>query len=259
MRKICVVAVLFTLCLAFAAEAAKIRLGVDGGPHEEIGEVVQRLAAERGLEIELVRFSDYILPNAALVDKEIDANSFQHLPYMEAMMAERGYKLSNIGATVLMPLAAFSKTIKTKEDIKDGISIAIPNDPSNGGRALILLQDQGLLKVDPAAGITPTVLDITDNPHKFKFVELEASQMVPVIADTDLSIITTNYTVEAGMVPARDAVFIEGSKSPYVNIIAVRQGEEDRPEFKTLVECYQNETVREFVDGKYKGAIVCGW
>ena len=260
-----VLAALFVLFLGVgslgvgSAEAAKIKLGVDGGPHEEIGELVQKLAAEKGLEVELVRFADFILPNAALADGDIDVNSFQHLPYLEEMMKDRGYKLVSIGKTVLMPLGVYSETVKSLDAIKNGMTVAIPNDPSNGGRALLLLQDRGLIEVDPAKELLPTVLDITKNPHEFKFVELEASQMVRAIQDSDLSVITTNYAVESGLVPARDALFIESSKSPYVNIIAVREGEEGRPEFKTLVECYNSDAVRAFVDEKYKGAIVCAW
>lgn len=255
-----VLAALFVLSLGVgSAEAAKIKLGVDGGPHEEIGELVQKLAAEKGLEVELVRFADFILPNAALADGDIDVNSFQHLPYLEAMMKDRGYKLVSIGSTVLMPMGAYSKTLKSVDELKDGMTVAIPNDPSNGGRALLLLQDRGLLKVNPDAKLLPTVLDVTENPHGLKFVELEASQMVRAIQDSDLSVITTNYAVESGLIPAKDALFIESSKSPYVNVIVVREGEEGRPEFKTLVECYNSDAVKAFVDEKYKGAIVCAW
>ena len=255
-----VLAALFVLSLGVgSAEAAKIKLGVDGGPHEEIGELVQKLAAEKGLEVELVRFADFILPNAALADGDIDVNSFQHLPYLEAMMKDRGYKMVSIGSTVLMPMGAYSKTLKSVDELKDGMTVAIPNDPSNGGRALLLLQDRGLLKVNPDAKLLPTVLDVTENPHGLKFVELEASQMVRAIQDSDLSVITTNYAVESGLIPAKDALFIESSKSPYVNVIVVREGEEARPEFKILVECYNSAAVKAFVDEKYKGAIVCAW
>ena len=253
-----VLAALFVLSLGVgSAEAAKIKLGVDGGPHEEIGELVQKLAAEKGLEVELVRFADFILPNAALADGDIDVNSFQ--PYLEAMMKDRGYKMVSIGSTVLMPMGAYSKTLKSVDELKDGMTVAIPNDPSNGGRALLLLQDRGLLKVNPDAKLLPTVLDVTENPHGLKFVELEASQMVRAIQDSDLSVITTNYAVESGLIPAKDALFIESSKSPYVNVIVVREGEEARPEFKILVECYNSDAVKAFVDEKYKGAIVCAW
>ncbi|NLL37607.1 MAG: MetQ/NlpA family ABC transporter substrate-binding protein [Fretibacterium sp.] len=251
--------VLSFLVFSGAEALEKIKLGVDGGPHEEIAEVVQKIAAEKGLEIELVLFADFILPNAALADGDIDVNSFQHLPYMENMMKDRGYKLKSIGNTVLMPMGAYSKKVRSPEEIQEGMVVAIPNDPSNGGRALLLLQDNGLISLDPAQGLLPTVLDITENRLSLKFVELDAAQMVRAIEDTDLSIITTNYAVESGLVPARDAFLIESNKSPYVNIIAVREGEEDRPEFKILVESYQNDTIKKFVDEKYKGAIVSAW
>ena len=165
-----VLAALFVLSLGVgSAEAAKIKLGVDGGPHEEIGELVQKLAAEKGLEVELVRFADFILPNTALADGDIDVNSFQHLPYLEAMMKDRGYKMVSIGSTVLMPMGAYSKTLKSVDELKDGMTVAIPNDPSNRGRALLLLQDRGLLKVNPDAKLLPTVLNVTENPHGLKF------------------------------------------------------------------------------------------
>jgi D-methionine transport system substrate-binding protein len=248
------------LCLnAGAAEAAKIKLGVDEGPHTEIAEVVQKLAAEKGLEIEIVVFADYIMPNAALADGEIDVNSFQHIPYMENMMKDRGYKLVSIGNTVLMPMAAYTKRFKDMSELKDGATVTIPNDPSNGGRALLLLAAEGLIELDPASGILPTVLDITKNERDLKFVELDAAQLPRAMDDSDIAVINTNYAIEVGLVPARDALFIESKDSPYVNIIAVRAGEEDRPEFKILVECYNNDEVGKFVDERYKGAIVSGW
>ena len=244
---------------ASPAESAKIRLGVDGGPHTEIAEVVQKIAAEKGLEIEIVTFGDYIMPNAALADGEIDANSFQHLPYLQNMMKDRGYKLVSIGNTVLMPMAAYSRRIKSLSGLKDGATVTIPNDPSNGGRALLLLAAQGLIELDPAAGIVPSVMDITKNSRGLSFVELDAAQLPRALDDTDIAVINTNYAIEAGLVPARDGLFVESKDSPYVNIIAVRAGEENRPEFKTLVECYNNGEVRKFVDERYKGAIVAGW
>ncbi len=263
MKKILVLLAALGLSVAWgtgvAAANAKIRLGVDGGPHAEIGELVKKIAAAKGLDIELVTFSDFVLPNAALADKEIDANSFQHLPYLEAMNRDRGYNLVSIGNTVLMPMAAYSKRIKSLDQLKDGMTVAIPNDPSNGGRALLLLADRELIRLDPAAGILPSVADITKNDHKLKIVELDAARLPRVLDDTDIAIINTNYAIEAGLLPARDALFVESKNSPYVNIIAVRAEDKDRPEFKTLVECYRNDEVKKFVDGHFKGALICGW
>lgn len=242
-----------------AQAAERIKLGVDGGPHTEIAEVVQKIAAEKGLEIEIVPFADFVLPNAALADGDIDANSFQHLPYMQAMMKDRGYKLVSIGNTVLMPMAAYSKRIKGLDELKDGMSITIPNDPSNGGRALLLLAAQGLIELDPAAGILPTVFDITRNDRRFKFIELDAAQLPRTLDDTDISVINTNYAIEVGMVPARDSIFVESKESPYVNIIAVREEDKNRPEFKILLESYQNDEIRKFVEERYQGALLVGF
>lgn len=263
MKKILVLLAALGLSVAWgtgvAAANAKIKLGVDGGPHTEIGELVKKIAATKGLDIELVSFSDFVLPNAALADKEIDANSFQHLPYLEAMNKDRGYNLVSIGNTVLMPMAAYSKRIKSLDQLKDGMTVAIPNDPSNGGRALLLLAERKLIELDPAAGILPSVADITKNDHKLKIVELDAAQLPRVLDDTDIAIINTNYAIEAGLLPSRDALFVESKNSPYVNIIAVRAEDKDRPEFKTLVQCYQNDEVKKFVDEHFKGALICGW
>ena len=260
MRKLLVLSVLLGMLFSAAeAEAVKIRLGVDGGPHTEIAEVVQKVAAEKGLEIEIVTFMDYIMPNAALADGEIDVNSFQHLPYLENMMKDRGYKLVSIGNTVLMPMAAYSKRLNSLNELKDGATVTIPNDPTNGGRALLILAAQGLIELDPAAGILPTVIDVTKNDRGLKFIELDAALLPRAMDDSDIAVINTNYAIEAGLIPSRDALFIESNESPYMNIIVVREGEEDRPEFKTLVESYQNDEVREFVDGRYGGAMIPGW
>lgn len=258
-KKLGILLALLVWSTGVAAAAEKIRLGVDGGPHTEIAEVVQKIAATKGLEIEIVAFADYVLPNAALADGEIDANSFQHLPYLEATMKDRGYKLTAAGNTVLMPMAAYSKRIGSLGDLKEGMTVTIPNDPSNGGRALLLLAAQKLIELDPAAGILPAVTDITRNIHGLKFMELDAAQLPRTLDDTDIAVINTNYAIEAGMIPARDALFVESKDSPYVNIIAVREEDKDRPALKILLESYQNDEVRKFVEERFKGALFPGW
>jgi D-methionine transport system substrate-binding protein len=240
------------------AEAAKIRLGVTVGPHEEIAEVAQKIAGERGLEVELVTFTDFIQPNAALSEKDIDANAFQHLPYLQNTVKDRGYKIVPIANTVLVPMTAYSKRIKSLSELKDGATVTIPNDPSNGGRALLLVADQGLIELDPASGILPSVTDITKNDHKLKFIELDAAQIARALDDTDIAVINTHYAIEAGLVLA-DALFVESKNSPYLCIIAVREEEKDRPEFRTLIESYQNDEVRRFIDERFRGAIIAIW
>ena len=248
-----------TLGAGYAEALEKIRLGVDGGPHTEIAEVVREIALANGLEVEIVAFADFVLPNAALADGDIDVNSFQHLPYLQAMIEDRGYRLVPIGNTVLMPMAGYSKRLKTLDELKDGMSVTIPNDPSNGGRALLLLASLGLIELDPGAGILPSVLDITRNDHGLKFTELDAAQLPRALDDTDLAVINTNYALEVGMSPSRDALFVESKDSPYVNVIVVREDDKERPEFKVLVESYQNEEVAKFIEERYQGALLAGW
>ena len=167
--------------------------------------------------------------------------------------------MTSIANTVLMPMAAYSKRVKNMDELKNGATVTIPNDPSNGGRALLLLASQGLIELDPASGIVPAVLDITKNNLDLNFIELDAAQLTRALDDTDIAVINTNYAIEAGLVPSQDALFVESKDSPYVCIIAVREGEEDRPEFKILVESYNNDSVRRFIDERFKGAIVAGW
>jgi len=242
-----------------AAEAAKIKMGVSAGPHTEIAEVVRKIASDKGLEIEIITFGDFTLPNAALADKEIDVNSFQHLPYLQNTIKNRGYKLTPIANTVLLPMAVYSKRVKSMGELKKGATVMIPNDPSNGGRALLLLAAEGLVELDPAAGILPTVIDVTKNPHELKFIELDAALLVRALDDTDIAVINTNYAIDAGLVPTRDSLLMESKESPYVCIIVVREGDENRPEFKVLIESYQNDEVKNFVDERFKGSLVAGW
>jgi len=240
-------------------EAARLRLGVTSGPHTEIAEVVKGIAAEKGLEIEVVTFSDFVMPNIALADGDLDVNSMQHLPYLQAQMENRGFRLAPIGYTVLMPMAVYSKRVGSMAELVHGASVAIPNDPSNGGRALLLLAHYDVIELDPAAGIVPSVLDITRNDLGLRFIELDAAQLPRVLDDADIAVINTNFAIEAGLDPERDALLVESRESPYVNIIVVREGEENRPEFKTLVESYNDDEVRRFIEERFRGAIVVGW
>jgi len=242
-----------------AAEAARLRLGVSSGPHTEIAEVVKGIAAEKGLEIEIVTFADFVMPNIALADGDLDVNSMQHLPYLRSQMESRGFRLAHIGYTVLMPMAVYSKRVGSMAELESGATVAIPNDPSNGGRALLLLGHYGVIDLDPAAGIVPSILDITRNELGLRFIELDAAQLPRVLEDADIAIINTNFAIEAGLDPESDALLVESRESPYVNIIVVREGEQDRPEFKTLVESYNNDVVRRFIEERFRGAIVVGW
>ena len=263
MRKLLVLSVLsgLVLSVAFAgtAEAARIRLGVTSGPHTEIAEVVQGIAAEKGLEIEIVTFMDFVMPNIALADGDLDVNSMQHMPFLQAQMESRGFRLTSIGYTVLMPMAVYSNRLNSMDELRNGATVAIPNDPSNGGRALLLLAHYGFIELDPAAGIVPSVLDITANNLGLRFIELDAALLPRALDDTDIAVINTNFALEAGLNPEADSLLLESRESPYVNVIVVREGEEGRPEFQILLDSYNNEEVRRFVAERFQGAIVTGW
>ncbi|WP_448953136.1 MetQ/NlpA family ABC transporter substrate-binding protein [Labrys neptuniae] len=243
---------------AFAAD--KLKLGVMGGDEQRIWEVAQKVAAKDGLDIELVAFSDYTIPNEALSNGDLDANAFQHKPYLDSQIAAHNYKIVPIGFTLVQPIGFYSKKLKAFGDIKEGAVIGIPNDPSNGGRALKLLEANGLIKVKADKGLLPTVLDITENPKKIEFKELDASLIANLLPDLDGAVINTNYALGAGLTPAKDALVQESrTNNPYGNFIAVREADKDKPIFKKLVASYQNKEVADFIDANFKGAIQPAW
>ncbi len=245
-------AVAFALAVA-PAGAETIKIGVTPGPHAEILEQVKPIAHAKGLDIEIVEFSDYVVPNAALDTGELDANSFQHEPYLVNEIDKRGYKISKVASTVTFPIGIYSRKIKAISELRDGAKVGIPNDPTNGGRVLLLLQSAGLITLADGVGLKPTVLDITGNPKKLEIVELDAAQLPRSLDDTDISAINTNYAVEAGLDPAKDAVLREAADSPYANIIAVQTARKDEPWVKTLVESYHTDAVKQFLAERFKG------
>jgi len=241
-----------------AAQAETIKIGVTPGPHAQVLEFVKPLAAKKGLEIQIIEFSDYVIPNTALDAGEIQANSFQHLPYLENQKKDRGFKIESAGYTLNFPLGIYSKKHKTFAEVPDGGKIAIQNDPTNGGRSLLLMQDRGIIKLKPDAGIKPSVADIVDNPKKLKFIEVEAAQTPRSLDDVDAASINTNYATQAGLT-LNDAILKEDAKGPYVNIIAVRTVDKDKPWVKTLLEVYHSPEVKAFVLDKFKGAVLPSW
>ncbi len=243
---------------AYATES--IKLGVMGGDEEEIAEVAQKVAAKEGLEIKIVTFSDYTIPNEALENGDLDANAFQHKPYLDAQIAARGYHIVPIGFTIVEPIAFYSSKHKTFDELPEGAQIGIPNDPSNGGRALNLLAAHGLIKLKDGVGLNPTVLDITGNPKKVTIKEVDAAQIAKYLPDLDGAIINTNYAIGAGLTPAKDALIQESrTNNPYGNFIAVREADKDKPVFKKLVAAYQSKEVADFLQEKFKGAILPAW
>lgn len=236
---------------------ATIKIGATPVPHAEILEEIKPDLKAKGITLEIVEFNDYVQPNIALNDKELDANFFQHEPYLKDFVKEhKEMKLKNAGGVHVEPMGIYSKKIKDLKELSDGAQVAIPNDPTNGGRALLLLQKADLLVLKDGASETATLQDIAENPKNLVIQEVEAAQLPRTLEDVDAAIINTNFAMNADLNPMKDALFIEDKTSPYVNIITVRDGDENRPEIKTLLETIKTEKVRKFIEDKYKGAIV---
>ncbi|WP_066271798.1 MetQ/NlpA family ABC transporter substrate-binding protein [Hydrogenophaga palleronii] len=256
-----------TLALALAAtfttpllaQDKPIKIGVTAGPHAQIFEQVKKIAEKDGLKIQIVEFSDYVQPNAALAAGDLDANSYQHKPYLDNQIKDRGYKFVSVGYTVNFPIGIYSKKVKHLKDLPEGAKFGIPNDPTNGGRVLLVLQDQGLIKLKPEAGLKATPLDVISNPKKIRFVELDAAQLPRSLDDLDASAINTNYALSAGLTPAKDAIAQESAKSPYVNLIAVREADKDKPWVAKLVKAYQSAETKQFIQTEFKGAVLAGF
>ena len=191
-----------------------------------------------------------------MAEGDLDANYFQHIPYLENFSKDHRLDLTYTAKLHIEPMGAYSDNLQKAEDINQGAHIAIPNDTVNGGRALLLLEAQGLIELDPAAGITATVLDIVSNPLKLRFSELEAAQLPRVLPDVDLAIINTNFALEAGLDPLTDDLFIEGSDSPYVNVLAVRSSDVNREDLAKLAEALLSDKVKEFILSEYGGSVV---
>ena len=245
--------------MATSLMTEQIKVGVSPGEHAEIMEEVARVAEPMGLEIDVVEFSDYVVPNQALADGDIEANSFQHVPYLEAQMKDRGFALAVVGNTITTPMGIYSDKITEIAALEEGATFGIPNDPTNGGRALLVLQQLGMIKVDPAAGLVPTVLDITENPKDLSFKELDAAQLPRSLADLDAALINTNYAIASGLSPKEDSIAMESADNPYVNVIVVQEGKEDAPWVKTLLEAYHSDEIKAFIDESYHGTVITSW
>jgi D-methionine transport system substrate-binding protein len=246
-------------CFAGAVDAQTIRVGVTGGPHAQVMEVVKQVAAKQGLDIKVVEFSDYVQPNAALAAGDLDANSYQHAPYLDAQVKDRGYPLVKVAETVTFPMGLYSKRVKSLAELPPGARIAIPNDPTNGGRALLLLQKQGVLKLRADVGLKATRFDIVDNPRKLKIIELDAAQIPRSLGDVDAAAINTNYAMEAGLKPKQDAIAIEGPNGPYANIIAIRAADRGKPWVGKLVAAYHSPEVKHYIESRFGGAVIAAW
>ena len=233
-----------------------VTVGATPVPHGEILNEIKPLLAKEGVDLKIIEFTDYVKPNLALNDKELDANFFQHSPYLDKFNAERGTKLKAIAKVHIEPMGVYSHKIKDLKDVPNGAKVAIPNDPTNGGRALLILQTAGLIGLKDGGSITSPIGDVEKNDKNLQFVELEAAQIPRSIDDVDIALINTNFALEAGLNPLKDALYLEAKDSPYANVLVVREGDENRPEIQKLVKALQSEDVKKFIGDKYQGAIL---
>ena len=241
---------------AFSAHAGDLSVAATPVPHAEILEFVKPALAKEGVNLKVKVFTDYIQPNVQVAEKRLDANFFQHQPYLDEFNKAKGTHLINVAAVHLEPLGAYSSKYKKLDEIKDGSTVVIPNDATNGGRALLLLDKAGLITLKDKTNILSTPKDITANPKKLKFRELEAATIPRVLTQVDLALINTNYALEAKLNPEKDALVIEGSDSPYVNILVARPDDKDSADMQKLVAALHSPEVKAFILEKYKGAIV---
>lgn len=253
-----------TLCISLTAchkeSSNSLSVGVIAGPEAELMETSKKVAAEKyDLDIKVVEFSDYTLPNEALADGSIDANAFQHLPYLQAAIKAKGYQLTPIAKTFVYPLAFYSKKIKNINELRNGAIVAIQNDPSNEIRALLLLQKANLIKLRSNVGVTATPADIISNPKHLVFKEIDAAQIPRVLPDVDLAAINTNYATLIDLLPTKDGIIVEDANSPYMNLIVVRTANKSDPRFTKLIAAFQSPEVAAKAQELFKGGAIPGW
>ena len=237
-----------------------IKVAASATPHAEILEQVKPILEEQGYDLEITVFDDYVQPNEVVESGEFDANYFQHQPYLDSFNEEKGTHLVSIGGIHYEPFGIYPGTKNSLDDISDGDSIAVPNDTTNEARALLLLQDNGIIKLKDGAGLDATVNDIVENPHNVKIVELEAAQVARVVDETAYVVLNGNYALEAGYSVGKDALAYEKADSEaaktYVNIIAVKEGNEDNEALKALVKVLKSDEIKDYINETYDGAVI---
>ena len=253
---------LLALSLALAAtsfgiaNAGVLKVGASPVPHAEILEHVKPALEKEGVDLQIIEFNDYVQPQLAVAEGQLDANYSVHKPFLDAFIKDHGSDLISAAGIHIEPMGIYSHALKSLSDVKNGAKIALPNDPSNGGRSLLLLDKAGLIKLSDPTDASSTLLDITDNPKNLQFLELEAAQLPRVLEDVDLAVINTNYAIPAGLNPLKDALLIEDADSPYVNIIVATPKGAKNPDLKLLIDQLSAEDTTKFILEKYQGAVV---
>ena len=234
----------------------EIKLGATSGPHAEVAEAVAKEAANQGLKVTVVEFSDYVTPDQALADGDIDLNSYQHEPFLKNFNAQNGANLTAIGTTILMRMGIYSDKIHDVGDVPDGAKVAIPNDPTNGGRALMLLAKAGLITL-PENTFKATVQDIQSNPKHLQFIELEAAQLPRSLSDVDLAVITMNYVMSGGLDVEKQGIFLEDRTEPLaVMVLAAREKDKDNETYQKIAKIFRSDAVKAYIAEQYRGTIV---
>ncbi|MGG5208194.1 methionine ABC transporter substrate-binding lipoprotein MetQ [Chryseobacterium sp. MIQD13] len=257
-----VVLLIFTACSGKKNDPNHIVVGITYGPEMEIAVAAQKVAKEKyNLDVELIPFNDYVVPNEALNNGDIEANAFQHVPYLNEQSKQRGYKLAVVGNTFVYPIVAYSKKIRNISQLQNGSTIVIPNDPTNEGRSLLLLQKNGLLKLKEGTGLLPKVTDITENPKQLKILEIEAPQLPRVLDDKEVTIavINNNFASQAELDADKQGVFKEDKDSPYVNVIVATHENKNSAKVKNFVKAYQSDEVAKKAEEIFKSGAVKGW
>ena len=248
--------VAFAAAAAFSAHADTLTVAATPVPHAEILEFVKPALAKEGVDLKVKVFTDYIQPNVQVAEKRLDANFFQHQPYLDEFNKAKGTELVSVTGVHIEPLGVYSAKVKKLDELSSGATVVIPNDATNGGRALLLLDKAGVIGLKEGAGITATPKDIAENPKRIKIRELEAATLPRVLTQVDLALINTNYALEAKLNPTEDALVIEGSDSPYVNILVARADNKDSDAMQKLAKALHSDEVKQFINEKYQGAVV---
>lgn len=251
----CLAAVGILATVPFAADAGKLTVACTPVPHGDILRHITPDLKARGVDLKILEFSDYVSPNVALDAGEVDANYFQHGPFLNNAVKNRGLKIVGVAPIHILPMAAYSDKLQDIRKVRKGGKVAIPNDPSNGGRALLLLQSAGLIKLKPDAGVTASPLDIASNPKRLRFVEVEAAQVPRTIPDVDIAVANSNYAIAVGLNPVKDSKFLESSDSPYAVLVATRKGNENNPDVKALVDVLRSQKVKDYMK-RYEGSVI---
>lgn len=273
MKKFLAVALALVLCLSLVAcggsgdssdeapdetpaESVKLTVAASPTPHAVILKQCVSILAEQGIELVVNEYGDYVIPNTAVEDGEEDANYFQHIPYLDDFNAERGTHLVSVAGVHVEPMGIYAGKTSSLEELPDGAVIAVPNDATNEGRALLLLEAQGLIKLEDSSNLAATPKDIAENPKNLEFMEVEAATIPSIVSEVDLAVINSNFALGAGYNPVEDSLAIESADSPYVNVLVVKEGNEENPAVLALIEALHSDAIRDFITEEFAGAVV---